>query len=214
MLPGSLTRTTRISIDRSYNIRSAYTSSFNGVHVIRILLLIGLVVLVWAVFAFNRLVHLRNQVRTAWADIDVQLKRRHDLVPQLVAAVKGYAGHERGVLTAVTELRAQAMSLTSPARLGQVENSLEQALTQLFALKEAYPDLKANENFLQLQRDLVQVEDQLQYARRFYNGAVRDFNTAIQRFPGMLIAHGSGFAETEFFSADEEDRAVVPVQLS
>ncbi len=181
---------------------------------IRILLLIGLVVLVWAVFAFNRLVHLRNQVRTAWADIDVQLKRRHDLVPQLVAAVKGYAGHERGVLTAVTELRAQAMSLTSPARLGQVENSLEQALTQLFALKEAYPELKANENFLQLQRDLVQVEDNLQYARRFYNGAVRDYNTSIERFPDMLIANSAGFTANEFFSADESDRAAVPVELS
>jgi len=176
--------------------------------------LIGLVLLIWAVMAFNRLVHLRNQVRTAWADIDVQLKRRHDLVPQLVAAVQGYAGHERGVLTAVTELRAQAISLTSPAKLGEVESSLEQALTRLFALKEAYPDLKANENFLQLQRDLVLVEDHLQYARRFYNGAVRDNNTAIQRFPGVLIARAGGFAETEFFSARDDERASVPVVLS
>ncbi|MEJ7760623.1 MAG: LemA family protein [Gemmatimonadaceae bacterium] len=176
--------------------------------------LIGLVLVVWAVVAFNRLVHLRNQVRTAWADIDVQLKHRHDLVPQLVAAVQGYAGHERGVLTAVTELRAQAISLTSPAKLGEVESSLEQALTRLFALKEAYPDLKANENFLQLQRDLVEVEDHLQYARRFYNGAVRDNNTAIQRFPGVLIARAGGFAETEFFSARDDERASVPVVLS
>lgn len=181
---------------------------------ITLLLLLGLAILVWAALAFNRLVHLRNQVRTAWADIDVQLKRRHDLVPQIVAAVKGYAGHERGVMTAVTELRAQAIGLTSPAQLGEVETSLEQALSRLFALKEAYPDLKASETFLQLQRDLVEVEDHLQYARRFYNGAVRDYNTAIQRFPGMLIAHAGGFTESEFFSADEEDRAVVPVELS
>lgn len=181
---------------------------------ITLFLLFGLAILVWAAFAFNRLVHLRNQVRTAWADIDVQLKRRHDLVPQIVAAVKGYAGHERGVLTAVTELRTKAIALTSPAQLGEVETSLEQALSRLFLLKEAYPDLKASENFLQLQRDLVGVEDHLQYARRFYNGAVRDYNTAIQRFPGMLVAHAGGFTESEFFSADEEDRAVVPVELS
>lgn len=179
-----------------------------------VLIVVAVAALAWAAFAFNRLVHLRNQVRTAWADIDVQLRRRHDLVPQLVAAVKGYAGHERGVLTAVTELRAQAVALTSPTKLGQVEGALEKALTQLFALKEAYPDLKANENFLQLQNDLVDVEDHLQYARRFYNGAVRDFNTAIQRFPGMLIAHAGGFNESEFFSAEEDERGAVKVELS
>lgn len=176
-------------------------------------LIVAVAVLGWAAFAYNGLVRLRNQVRTAWADIDVQLKRRHDLVPQLVAAVEGYAGHERGVLTAVTELRAQAVALTSPARLGEVESALEQSLVQLFALKEAYPDLKANQNFLQLQRDLVQVEDNLQYARRFYNGAVREYNTATQRFPDMLIAHAAGFGESEFFTADEEDRAPVRVEL-
>lgn len=181
---------------------------------ITVLLLVAVAGLLGAVFIYNRLVRLRNQVRTAWADIDVQLKRRHDLVPQLVAAVQGYAGHERGVLTAVTELRAQAIALTSPAKLGQVEASLEKSLSQLFALKEAYPDLKANENFLQLQRDLVQVEDNLQYARRFYNGAVRDYNTSIQRFPDMLVANGAGFTENEFFSADESDRAAVNVELS
>ncbi len=181
---------------------------------LKVLLLVGVVVLILAVVSYNRLVQLRNQVRTSWADIDVQLKRRHDVVPQLVAAVKGYAGHERGVLEAVTELRAQAVTEISPSRLGAVESSLERALTQLFALKEAYPDLKANENFLQLQRDLVEVEDQLQYARRFYNGAVRDFNTAIQRFPGILIARSGGFNESEFFSAPDDERAVVPVTLS
>ncbi|HEX2722350.1 MAG TPA: LemA family protein [Gemmatimonadaceae bacterium] len=169
------------------------------------------IVAAWAVYSYNRLIRLRNQVKTAWADIDVQLKRRHDLVPELVAAVKGYAGYERGVLTAVTELRAQAVSLTSPARLGQVEASLEKSLTQLFALKEAYPELKANTTFLELQRDLVEVEDNLQYARRFYNGAVRDYNTAIQRFPDMLIASAGGFTEREGFAADDGDR--VPVQV-
>jgi LemA protein len=177
-------------------------------------LLIAIAVIVWGAIAFNRLVRLRNQVRAAWADIDVQLKRRHDLVPQLVDSVKGYAGFERGVLTSVTELRAQAMALSSPAKLGEVEGSLEKALTQLIALKESYPDLKANQNFLQLQRDLVGVEDQLQYARRFYNGAVRDYNTTIQRFPDMLAAHAGGFTESEFFSVDDDDRSVVNVDIA
>lgn len=178
-----------------------------------VLVLILMAVVVWGAFSFNRLVRLRNQVRTAWADIDVQLRRRHDLVPQLVAAVKGYASHERGVLTAVTELRAQAVAITSPARLGEVEGALEKALTQLLALKEAYPDLKANENFLKLQNDLVEVEDHLQYARRFYNGAVRDYNTTIERFPDMLVAQAGGFTPTEFFSADETERSPVKVEL-
>jgi LemA protein len=182
--------------------------------VLTVLAIFVIAVLVWGAVSFNRLVRLRNQVRTAWADIDVQLRRRHDLVPQLVAAVKGYAGHERGVLTAVTELRAQAVALSSPAKLGEVEGALEKALTQLFALKEAYPDLKANENFLKLQHDLVEVEDHLQYARRFYNGAVRDYNTTTQRFPDMLVAHAGGFAETEFFSAAEDERGAVKVELA
>jgi LemA protein len=176
--------------------------------------LTGFAALIWGILAFNRLVRLRNQVQNAWADIDVQLKRRHDLVPQLVDSVKGYTGYERGVLQAVTELRSQAVSLRSPARLGEVESALAQSLGQLFALKEAYPNLKANENFLQLQRDLVEVEDNLQYARRFYNGAVRDLNTTIQRVPDAFVARSFGFSETEFFQADAEDRASVKVDLA
>jgi LemA protein len=179
-----------------------------------VLVLIAVVAGVWALFVFNRLVRLRNQVRNAWADIDVQLKRRHDLIPPLVAAVKGYMGHERGVLLSVTELRAQATTLSSPAKLGDVESALGQALVPLLALKEAYPDLKANQNFLQLQRDLVEIEDHLQYARRFYNGAVRDNNTAVERIPDMFIARSFGFPEAEFFQAGEEDRAVVNVDLA
>jgi LemA protein len=168
----------------------------------------------WAVFAFNRLVRLRNQVRTAWADIDVQLTRRHDLVPALVAAVKGYAGHESTVLQAVTELRGQAVATKDPALLGHVESSLEQALGRLLALREAYPDLKANENFAQLQRDLVEVEEQLQYARRFYNGAVRDYNDGTQRVPDLAIARVFGFHDAQFFQIEEENRAPVKVELS
>jgi LemA protein len=171
------------------------------------------VVAIWLVFAYNRLVRLRNQARTAWADIDVQLTRRHDLVPQLVAAVKGYAGHEQAVLEAVTELRSQAVQLRSPARLGEVESALEQALTRLLALQEAYPDLKASDNFLQLQRDLVEVEEHLQYARRFYNGAVRDYNDTVQRIPDVLVANAFGFGAAEFYQARDEERPAVLVQV-
>ena len=158
--------------------------------------------LIWAILVFNRLVRLRNQVRTAWADVDVQLIRRHDLVPQLVTAVRAYAGHERTVLEAVTSLRAQALSQRSRPQLAAVEQSLEQALGRLFALKEAYPDLKASENFMQLQRDLVEVEEQLQYARRFYNGAVRDYNDACGRAPDILLARAFAFAQGEFYQTD------------
>ena len=178
-----------------------------------VLIVLLLVAGLWAVLAFNGLVKLRNQVRTAWADIDVQLKRRHDLIPQLVSAVKGYAGYERNVLTSVTELRSQAMAQTSPAQLGQTETQLQRGVMEILALEEAYPDLKSNQNFLQLQRDLVEVENNLQYARRFYNGAVRDYNTTIERFPGMLIAHAGGFTANEFFSAEEDERGVVKVEL-
>ena len=168
----------------------------------------------WAMLAFNRLVRLRNQVRTAWADIDVQLQRRHDLVPSLVAAVQAYAGHESATLQAVSELRAQALSQTQPARLGEVEASLERELGRLIALKESYPDLKANQNFAQLQQELVQVEEQLQYARRFYNGAVRDYNDGSQRVPDVFVARLAGFKGAEFFQAEAGSRDAVKVEMS
>ena len=164
-----------------------------------LLVLAGL--LAWAVLAYNRLVRLRNQWRNAWADIDVQLQRRHDLVPQLVAAVGAYASHERASLEAVTALRERALATPGPEALGRVEAELEQALGRLLVRVEAYPDLKASDNFLQLQRDLVGVEEHLQYARRFYNGAVRDFNTAIERVPDVLVAQATGFVPAEFFQA-------------
>ena len=172
-----------------------------------------LALVAWAVLAFNRFVRLRNQVRTAWADIDVQLLRRHDLVPQLVAAVQAYVGHERTVLEAVTALRAQALAQPSRPQLAQVEDALEQALGRLFALREAYPDLEASVNFMQLQRDLVEVEEQLQYARRFYNGAVRDYNDATQRVPDLVVARVAGFGPEEFFEAGDAQRAPVQVRL-
>lgn len=169
--------------------------------------------LVWALMVFNRLVRLRNQMRNAWADIDVQLARRHDLVPQLVAAVKGYASHEQAVLTAVTELRTAAMAQSSPARLYPIESELEQVLTRILALKEAYPELEASDNFLKLQAALVEVEDHLQYARRFYNGAVRDHNDAVLRVPDLLVARLFGFQEGEFYQAGAESRQSQRVRL-
>jgi len=166
----------------------------------------------WAIWTFNNLVRLRNQSRTAWADIDVQLTRRHDLVPMLVESVKAYAGHEKSVLENVSALRAQAMTLKSPQQLGQVESQLEQGLGRLLMLQEAYPDLKANQNFAQLQTGLVEVEDHLQYARRFYNGAVRDLNDGIQRFPASLIANAFDFKAAEFFHSDDDARVAPKVE--
>ena len=178
-----------------------------------VVLLLVLALLAWAVFAYNRLVRLRNQWRTAWADIDVQLQRRHDLVPQLVSTVGAYATHERATLDAVTELRAKALAMRHPEELGAVETELEQALGRLVAVVEAYPDLKASDNFLQLQRDLVEVEEHLQFARRFFNGAVRDYNTAIERVPDVLVARATGFGPAEFFQAGADDRGPVRVSL-
>lgn len=178
-----------------------------------LLILSGLALLAWAVYVFNRLVRLRNQVRNAWADIDVQLVRRHDLVPQLVAAVQAYAGHERATLQLVTGLRASAMAQPGPQKLGEVEAELQTGIGRLLALREAYPDLDASENFGQLQRDLVAVEEHLQYARRFYNGAVRDYNDGIQRVPDLLVARATGFHPAEFFQSGEAQRAAARVQL-
>ena len=167
-------------------------------------------VLGWGAFAFNRLVRLRNQVKAGWSDIDVQLMRRHDLVPPLVEAVRAYAGHERSVLESVATLRAQALQTRSPAALARVEHALEQAVSRLLMVQEAYPDLKASGNFLQLQRDLVDVEDHLQYARRFYNGAVRGLNDGVQKVPDVIVAKLFGFAPAEYFEADPGAR-VAPV---
>lgn len=166
-----------------------------------VFVLILVVLAAWAVMLFNGLVRLRNQVRAGWSDIDVQLMRRHDLVPLLVEAVKAYAGHEKTVFERVAELRSEAVSTKSPARLANIEAALEHEVGRLMVIKEAYPELKASENFLKLQCDLVDVEDHLQYARRFYNGAVRELNDGVQRFPDVLIANAFGFKAAEFFEA-------------
>jgi LemA protein len=163
----------------------------------------------YAIVVFNRLVRLRQMVNEAWSGIDVQLKRRSDLVPNLVEAVKGYAAHERGVLTEVTELRGAARTVPQDDVAGRAkaEGALSAALGKLFALAESYPDLKASGNFLELQKELSALEDDLQMARRYYNGAVRNLNVRVQSFPSSLIAHACGFAARDFFElADAGER--------
>jgi LemA protein len=155
----------------------------------------------------------RNRTFAAWSDIDVQLQRRHDLIPMLVEAVRGYAGYERATLVTVTELRERSRQARHLPEKALVEEQLEANVHRLIALAEAYPDLKANRNFLELQKELTEVEDHLQYARRFYNGAVRLFNTRIQSFPDLVVAQLFRFREAEFFDAEQEARAAVQVEL-
>ncbi len=175
---------------------------------------LALALAITVAWLFNRLVRLRNQVRVAWSDVDVQLQRRHDLVPPLVEVVKGYAAHESGVLERVTSERSAALAADSPGARGAPETALGQGLSHLIALAEAYPELKANENFMQLSRQLVETEDQIQHARRFYNGSVRQYNTELERFPALLIARPLGFQPAEFFAAEADARANVQVDLS
>jgi LemA protein len=171
-----------------------------------ILVAIALLVLAGIVI-FNRLVAERNQMRAAWSDIDVQLMRRHDLTPQLVTAVKAYAAHERGTLETLTELRTRTRAAAALADRARLEDQLGAQIERLLALQESYPDLKANQNFLQLQRDLVAIEDHLQYARRYYNGAVRQLNTRIEHFPELIVARLAGFQRGEFFEASVQQRS-------
>ncbi len=163
---------------------------------------------------YNGLVKLREQADAAWADIDVQLKRRHDLIPNLVETVKGYAAHESKTLEAVVAARSSAMSAKSPTEKGQAEGMLAGALKSLFALAEAYPDLKAAGGFRDLQGTLSEAEDTIQNARRYYNAVVRDFNTKIQQVPSNLIANSFNFREREFFEIPEGEKAVPNVSFS
>ena len=177
-------------------------------------ILLGIIALVvlWAVFAYNRFVTLINRAKEAWSDIDVQLKRRYDLIPNLVETVKGYATHEREAFENVTKARAQSMQAGTLGAKAQAENMLSSALKSLFAVAEAYPDLKANQNFLGLQTELSDTENKIQAARRFYNGNVRDLNTSIETFPSNLIANMFKFEPREFFEL-EEVAAKEPVKV-
>ncbi len=177
-----------------------------------ILIVLGVVVL-WLIFSFNRLVTMRNRAKEAMSDIDVQTKRRYDLIPNLVESVKGYMKHESGVFEKVTEARTRAMNAGGGKEKLAAENALSGTLKTLFAVAENYPELKANENFLHLQQELTDTEDKIQAARRFYNGNVRDMNTAIQVFPTNLIANMFGFGAMEFFESDN-DAERQPVKVS
>jgi LemA protein len=173
-----------------------------------IILGVIVVVLVLAISVYNGLIALRQRVNQSFADIDVQLKQRHDLVPNLVETVKGYAAHERGTLEAVIQARNTAMAAQGPAQQAAAENALTGALRQLFALSEAYPNLKANENFQRLQMELTDLENKIAASRRFFNNAVQEYNTGIQRFPAVLFAGMLGFTEKQFFDLGG-DRQVV-----
>jgi LemA protein len=174
-----------------------------------IVLIVIAVIVLWAIFAYNRLITLVNQAKEAWADIAVQLKRRYDLIPNLVETVKGYAAHESSAFENVTKARAAAMGASSstPKAKAQAENQLTGALKTLFAVSEAYPDLKANQNFLQLQKELGDTEDKIQAARRFYNTTVMALNTAEQSFPGNLIANSFSFKPMDLFELAAADAA-------
>lgn len=177
----------------------------------KIVLLFGAALLVTGVILYNRLVRGRNRVATAWSDIDVQLQRRHDLIPNLVAAVEQYADYERSTLTAIAELRAEAQRTTSIEKRGAVEEQLSAGVHKLIALAENYPDLKANENFLSLQRELAETENYLQFARRYYNGSVRDYNTLTEVVPSNVIAGLFAFKPGQFFQKSSDDVASVPL---
>jgi LemA protein len=175
------------------------------------LILIALAVV--ALVIYNGLVQLKVRAESAWSDIDVQLKRRHDLVPNLVETVKGYASHEKGTLEAVVNARSRAMSAQGPASRAEAENMLTGALKSLFALAEAYPQLRAAEGFGQLQQQLASIEDAIQNARRYYNAVVRDLNTKIQQAPSNIIARAFGFREREFFEISDGEKAVPRVSF-
>ncbi|EKD33390.1 MAG: LemA-like protein [uncultured bacterium] len=166
-------------------------------------LIIVAIAILWLIVTYNGLISLRNRVSEAFSDIEVQLKRRYDLIPNLVSTVKGYAKHEEGVFTKVTEARSRAMQAHTPQEHAKAENMLTETIKSLFAVSEQYPTLQASDNFLHLQRELTDAEDKIQASRRFYNGQVRDFNTKLQTFPTNMIGNALGFKQSEFFDAPD-----------
>ncbi len=178
-----------------------------------IFIIILVILVLWFAGSYNSLIRFVNRAKEAWADIDVQLKRRYDLIPNLVNTVKGYAAHESTAFEKVTQARAQAMQASSPAQKGQAENALAGTLKSLFAISEAYPELKANQNFLSLQSELSDTENKIQAARRFYNSNVRDLNTKIEVFPSNIIAGMFHFQKMEFFQLEEGSVEKNPVEV-
>jgi LemA protein len=178
--------------------------------IVIVIVVLVVLLLLWAVLLYNGLIRKRNRVDNAWAQVDVQLKRRHDLIPNLVETVKGYAAHERQVLENVTAARSNAVAASGPQAQAQAENALTGALRQLFAVAENYPDLKASRNFLELQNELTDTEDKIQAARRFYNMTVRDLNIKIESFPSSAIANMRAIEKRQFFELDEPADREVP----
>ena len=178
-----------------------------------IIIAVIVIIALYAVGLYNAFVSLRQKVAEAWADIDVQLKRRYDLIPNLVETVKGYASHESGVFEEVTKARSQAMQATGLEDKAQAENVLSGTLKSLFAVSEAYPDLKANENFLELQRELSDTENKIQASRRFYNSVVLSLNTKVESFPDTIIANMFGFIKKDYFEIAEAEKEVVKVSF-
>jgi LemA protein len=172
------------------------------------------ILVMYVIGTYNGFIALRNRANNAWADIDVQLKRRHDLVPNLVETVKGYAGHEKSVLEDVTKFRSMAMQAQSTGDRAESENMLTQALKSLFAVSEAYPELKADQNFRELQTQLSELEDQIQMARRYYNAVVRDLNTKREMFPSSIIANMAAIQQMPYFEIQDEDRENVQVKFT
>ena len=178
-----------------------------------IVLVVIVLILIILIGMFNGLVTFRTRAKEAWADIEVQLKRRYDLIPNLVNTVKGYAAHESQAFEKVSQARSMAMQAGTPAQKGEAENALSGTLKSLFAISEAYPELKANTNFLDLQRELSDTENKIQAARRFYNGQVRDLNIKVEKFPGNIIAGMFGFTKMDFFDLPDNDVAQNPVEV-
>jgi LemA protein len=183
--------------------------------IVALIIVVVLIVIIggYVLMTYNGLVSLRNRIENAWAQIDVQLKRRYDLIPNLVETVKGYASHEKETLERVIQARNAGMGASGPQEQAQAENMLSGALKSLFALSEAYPDLKANTNFLNLQEELTGTEGRIAYARQFYNDTVYRYNTKIQSFPAVVIAGRFGFKEREYFEAEDDARGPVKVQF-
>lgn len=178
-----------------------------------VILILVAVAVFWFIFAYNRFVRLITRAKEAWSDIEVQMKRRYDLIPNLVSTVKGYATHESTAFENVTKARAMAIGAQNIEEKGKAENMLSGALKSLFAVAEAYPDLKANQNFLELQRELSDTENKIQAARRFYNGNVRDLNIATESFPSNFVAKTFNFSKMEFFDLDGNEAAREPVKV-
>ena len=178
-----------------------------------LIIIILVVIVLLCITLYNGLVTLKNRAKEAWADIEVQLKRRYDLIPNLVNTVKGYATHESQAFEKVSQARSMAMQAGTPGQKGEAENALSGTLKSLFAISEAYPELKANTNFLELQRELSDTENKIQAARRFYNGNVRDLNIKIEKFPGSLIAKLFNFVAMDFFDLGDNDAAQNPVEV-